>query len=128
MTPIETLKEQEQKLSTELRSVRDKIDKMKVSEQLPKLKKKYEGTYWKYKNSYSCPENPSDYWFLYKKVIQVKDLTWLKTLEFQTDKYGTLEIKENSSSVELLQTKITKKEFDAAYKKAMNKLTKLIIA
>jgi len=31
----------------------------------PKFEK-YIGTYWKFKNYYSCPEKESDYWWLYR--------------------------------------------------------------
>ena len=45
------------------------------------------GRYFKYRNSYSCPEKPSDYWYLYFKVTGYEGRR-LRGFSFERDKYG----------------------------------------
>lgn len=48
------------------------------------------GRCFKYRNSYSCPEKPSDYWPLYMRVDRADD-TGIWCTEFQIDLYGRAE-------------------------------------
>lgn len=49
------------------------------------------GKCFKYRNNYSLPKKPSDYWWLYLKIIAAKDGSAI-TFEFQTDQYGKVNI------------------------------------
>lgn len=50
------------------------------------------GKMYRYRNSYSCPEDEADYWQLYTKVLSSNDHGSLSVLNFQTDKDGRAEI------------------------------------
>lgn len=58
--------------------------------------KEFIGKYYKYKNSYSCPQEEKDYWWLYIHIIEVKD-GWLRVFEFQKDQYGKIIIEDNAT-------------------------------
>lgn len=91
---------------------------------IPKHKKLL-GTYWKYKNCYSCPNNESDYWFLFRRVESISGYELLCS-EFQVDKYGKLEIElshrtiTNDGEMGSNWIKITHKE----WKKEVRKIKK----
>lgn len=47
---------------------------------------------FKGRNNYSCPKKPSDYWWVYVKILSV-DGRWVSALSFQDDKCGQLTYK-----------------------------------
>lgn len=49
--------------------------------------KKFIGKCFKYRNCYSCPEKPSDYWWLYGVVIEAEDGS-VELFYFQKDSHG----------------------------------------
>lgn len=51
------------------------------------------GKCFRYRNCYSCPEKPGDYWWLYAKVQSIAKSGHLTVFMFQTDKYGEVTIK-----------------------------------
>lgn len=51
----------------EFYSLRDKVERVRTKEVLPSLKKKYEGRYFKYRNS----SGGDNQWWLYSKCIKV---------------------------------------------------------
>lgn len=75
----------------------------KANEAIGKIEsqKRYEenkatlGKHFKYRNNYSCPEKPSDRWWLYAKVTKIDKYGYISTLQFETDKYGHISVKEN---------------------------------
>lgn len=76
------------------------------------------GRCFKYRNCYSLPKKPSDYWWLYVKVVSVN--YWPVTFEFQTDRNGRIEVKQNKCASGLdngneSYTEISQKEFAAAW-------------
>ncbi len=123
MSNLNELKEQELEAVSKLMSIRNKISDVERKELLPAFKKKYEGKYFKYKNCYSCPEKESDYWFMYIKIKKVTKLNWMEGFTFQTDRNGkvTFEV-ERAITESICQVEITKKEFDAAFKKMVKKM------
>jgi hypothetical protein len=50
------------------------------------------GKTYRYRNSYSCPEKPSDRWWLYAKVQSISKSGHLTVFLFETDKYGHISI------------------------------------
>jgi hypothetical protein len=100
--------------------------------------KKLEGKCFKTKNFFSCPTRPSDYWWLYTKVLSIKpsDIYDTKSTNgitahftgysFQTTKYGNVDIEKNKSGyVHSLDQEITEKEFNTAWNKMMEEIGKL---
>lgn len=74
-----------------IRKDRDALSRIEEREWL-KENHKHIGKWFKYRNCYSCPEAPADYWWCYKKIIGITDKHF-RTWEFQTDKYGNDSIK-----------------------------------
>lgn len=84
----------EMKTLTDLRaesdSLRKKICQLEEMELAPK-RKALLGKCFKYRNCYSLPEKPSDYWFLYLRVMAISGSTAI-CQKFQIDKDGKLEL------------------------------------
>ena len=79
--------------------------------------KKLIGTCWRYRNNYSCPEKPSDYWWMYTIVTGV-DGSNIIAFSFQTDMYGTFSAYLNKSVYpSTLGEKITRAAFEEAFDK-----------
>jgi len=55
----------------------------------------YVGKYQKIRNNYSCPEEESDYWWLYRMIFKIDEENNLKHFEFQKDSYGQIFIKQD---------------------------------
>lgn len=112
-------------LKEQARSIAKKIDRIEETDRYHK-NKKLEGKAFKYRNNYSCPEKPSDYWWMYLKVIKVtKD--FVETHEFQTDQYGKIEIELRKKHYRFLfgegsRIEIKPAEFDKAWKALQAKL------
>lgn len=65
---IKQLEAEEKKIRKQLREIESQIEKRSLENELPKLRKKYEGKYWKYDNG----TDSENRWWLYsycKKVI-----------------------------------------------------------
>lgn len=54
------------------------------------------GRCYKYRNSYSCPSDQSDYWWMYVRVVGMRDGCY-RLLCFQRDKYKALMIRETTT-------------------------------
>lgn len=50
------------------------------------------GRCFRFRNSYSCPSEPSDYWWLYAVVTGVGAFGHANAFMFQTDKHGKITI------------------------------------
>lgn len=127
----------------ELRKQLADIEKKELQERInleyPKFKELI-GTCYKYKNSYSCPEKKSDYWYTYMKILSITPndlylgginndmmLARCKCFKYQIDKYG--EIKVNpvyETFVHSLGQEISIDEFNKKYKQLISNLLKNI--
>lgn len=99
--------------------------------------KEYEGKCFKKQNHYSCPEKPSDYWFLYHKVVKItpKDVyntggqgvaCRYKGWSFETCKYKRFNVDMNQIGyIHHIGEEISEEEFNSAFNKALSKLKKL---
>lgn len=74
------------------KSAGDEISRIEVRERVAEANSLL-GRCFKYRNSYSCPEKPSDYWWLYLRVVGVDKFGGLECFEFQIDKYGDLSVR-----------------------------------
>jgi len=86
------------------------------------------GTCYKYRNSYSCPSKPSDYWWLYMRVDQIKD-GMLRCFEFQTDRDGNIRIEQDraiyDTSLSSEYVKIPLREFAKQWQALKNCLDRM---
>lgn len=125
----------------ELQKQLNEIEEQELSEIIdihyPEFKK-LEGKFFKYKNNYSCPDSPKDYWFMYSKVIKItrddiregfgdnKAMSSCEVMSFQTDKDGKVFIdKCKATYTHLLGNEISKKIFDREWAKMINSITSL---
>lgn len=109
-----------------LNGISNEIQDIEENQLIPKLRKEYEGKYFKYRNNYSNPQKPSDYWFVYTKCITVIDAKFFFVSRFETDKDGQIEIKHERTGSHLFQNRITKREYDAARRKITAKITRML--
>jgi hypothetical protein len=112
-----------EQLEAEIAPLQAALHRLKDAETL-KESRALVGKCFKYRNCYSCPQKPSDYWWLYVKVVGVGDY-WPTTLEFQTDKDGRIEIKTSDCAVIREgggHIEIPAKEFNAAWKKLQKRI------
>lgn len=86
------------------------------------------GKCFKYRNSYSCPQEDKDYWWMYMKVSGVSG-TSLRVWRFQTDKYGKVDIEPDTmfsqEMIHIGRHEIPLAEFDAAWREIMERLERL---
>jgi uncharacterized protein YihD (DUF1040 family) len=120
---VEDLKEQLKELEDKARILRDKINEEEDRIAIPELKKKYEGKYFKYRNSYSCSENECDYWYVYYKVIKVVGHNNFRVARFQKTVHNEIEIyTDHFASEGVLEIKISKREYDRAFSKILKEI------
>lgn len=112
------LENYQNELRIDLQGVQADIEDLKLSYELPKLRKKIEGKYFRYINSYSSSEVS---WYLYMKVLSVADDGRLNVLSFETDCYDKMELKIDTVyySKEILKRMISKSVFKKAYKETV---------
>lgn len=116
---METLEQ----LKDTARKAGDAIYRMEVAERKKANAAKI-GQVYKTRNSYSCPEKPSDYWWLYAKVTHMDADGLLWTKDFQTDCRGDINIRLSHMGYHMQGwTKITQAEFDRAWKRLRETIT-----
>lgn len=130
------LKPTKEQLQKQLNAIAKQEEKELIEKHYPEFKK-LEGTFYKTRNNYSCPEKPSDYWFLYTKITEIKPddvydtrgngvACHFKGWSFQTCKYSNFSVEqEKRGYVHSLGKQITEQEFIEAWNKAMSALDKL---
>lgn len=78
-----------QKLGAE---IRDAEEALKTKTLIP-ARKKLVGTYWKYKNCYSCPREEKDYWMIQRHITSMSiNCGTLMVKDVQIDCYGKAEV------------------------------------
>lgn len=114
-------------------NIQNAIDELKAKEELPVNIAKYEGKYFKYRNSYSLPKKPSDYWFIYIYVSKVNFKRFYRGFSadgftFERERDGNIEFK--TKDVEMLldtgSIEISKSAFDKALAKIMKEVNVMI--
>lgn len=130
------LKPTKEQLQKQLDAIAKQEQKEMIEKHYPEFKD-FEGRHFKTKNNYSSPEKPSDYWWLYTKVLTIKPediydtgingiASHFKGYSFQTTKYGNVEIEKNKQGyIHSLGQEITEKEFIEAWNKLMSTLDNL---
>ena len=126
------LQQKKEQLKKQLQEIKNLERKELIEKHYPKFKK-LEGTCYKKKNHCGSPKKPSDYWYEYTKVLEIKEedifydnmdnkvLSRFRGVSF--DKFG---IRQENSYVHLLGKKITEKEFNKAFNKQLSRAKKLL--
>lgn len=85
------------------------------------------GRCFKYRNSYSCPRKPSDYWFLYVRVTRIDALGYATGWSFQTDSNGELQVKatERLAIFPGNWQQVSAREFNRAWTRFQQRLRKI---
>lgn len=103
---------EEQRLYANLRRKKLEIENEKRYEE----NKPYVGKYFSYRNSYSLPKDPEDYWTVFYRVDSINDGGHLIAMSFQTDKNGIVTFEpKHDVFPSLLNFEITKEEFEAEF-------------
>lgn len=82
------------------------------------------GKCYRYRNCYSLPEKPSDYWWLYARVERVDEGGWPVGWSFQVDKDGMITISPLQRVHQMFGgwSEITTHEFYVEYAKVLARL------
>jgi hypothetical protein len=127
---MNTLKENLQK---QLNEIAKKEWEQKVETHFPKFKKLI-GKCFKQRNNFSLPEKPSDYWFLYIKITEIKESYLYDGGEngvycryngwsFETDKNKNIAIERiKKNYVHMLGEEISQEEFNKEWIQLKNSL------
>lgn len=130
------LKAKKKELEKQLKIIAKKEEMEMIEKHYPEFKK-MEGTFHKRRCNYSLAKIPSDYWWLYTKVTEIKPEHVYDTFgngvscnfigwTFQTCKYGNFSVeREEKGYLHSLGQQITEEEFNEAWNKAMEQLDKL---
>lgn len=127
----------------ELRKQLSEIEKQERQDLIKAEYPKFElliGKCFKYKNSYSCPKKPSDYWYMYSKIVSITPndiyiggisnnevLSRCIVVTFQTDKYGVININPHYSTyVHSLGEEIGIHEFNKEFDKVIDRIKKIV--
>lgn len=99
------------------------------TERAEKESKPLVGRFFKSRNNYSCPEKPSDYWFMYRRVTGA-DGVRLTTIDFYKDQYGRCVIEHGYTFTHLLvdsqhTSEIKPHEFQEAWRKFQQQVVNL---
>lgn len=122
-----------EELSNELQKIATIEEQEIINEHYPAIKKKFEGKYFRCRNSYNAKES----WWMYIKVVQIKPDDVYDTkgngvtahysgFNFQTDSNGNVTVEiVKWGYVHTVGQKITKKEFDAAWRKTLKNINSI---
>lgn len=119
---LQQLRQAAEKKKSECRKLENRISDLEEKEELPKVKKKYEGKYFKYQNRY----NSEAYWWKYYHVLEVQSVNMaiVNTFESPTDHYQ-FRLKD-TVYLNILANQITKREYDREAKRFIRTANKII--
>lgn len=85
------------------------------------------GRCFKCRNNYSCPEEDSDFWWVYYRITDVNKDGYYSCIYFQTDKYGRQEVSIDVRNYIYDDWKeITSEEYKIAVEKYISGVEKLL--
>ena len=84
-------------LEAAIRQARNELDALEAAERL-RGNEALVGRCFSYRNCYSCPEGPDDYWTMYARVEGLDEYGCLVLLLFQTDKDGRFSVERATRS------------------------------
>ena len=118
--------ETKEELEKTLTAIRVKLQRIHDRETLA-ANRKLIGKCFKYpRNCYSCPDKPSDYWPVYRKIVG-SSAGGLLVMDFETDKYGNIEIKPSVWGADTLcgYVAIKPSEFLRAWRRVQKRIASL---
>lgn len=115
-----TTKALKKKLTSELNTIRNQLWQID-SDEKERQNAPLVGLCFKYKNNYSIPEKPSDYWYMYSRVTSLNG-DGLNVFSFQTDKDGKLTVEPDGYQVQVYGDPCSPDEFNREFKKAISKV------
>lgn len=121
MEKIEKLKKDYDNKRKELFAIKEAIEEIETNEILPELRKKYEGKFFKFKNS--C--DGEEWWWLYIYCRKVENENWGIVDRFQTSIYQNEFIHNKSDILSSCNIEITREEYQKAFDEFSNKLSEL---
>ena len=117
------MKTRKEELQKSLRDAQRELSAIEAKEQ-EAYNKAVLGKCFRYRNCYSCPEKPSDYWWLYARVVKVSGQDVI-CFEFQTDRYGEIFIRPDRRCYRRMvdgYQQITLTEYRAAWKRTAKRI------
>lgn len=81
-----------QELESRLTKVRKEEEAQQRAAAWPGMQEK-NGTFWKRRNCYSCPQGEADYWWVYRRIDRILETGQVFYTDFQIDTYGHLNVK-----------------------------------
>jgi hypothetical protein len=108
---LESLKGKYDALQKEIWEISEKIDALELNEGLPKLREKYNDTYWAFNNGY----NKKERWIEYIHVIEITGLkeSSTKCNKFFIDCYGDIHFITGKSEYRYrLEKQITRQQYE----------------
>lgn len=118
------MKKTKEELQADFVRARRALEKIEAAERLAENKKLI-GKCFRVRNNYSVPAKPSDYWWLYTKVIGA-DAYNLKVFQFQIDKDGRIDINQRELYRRVSDYQpITTDAFTRAWKSVQKRVAKL---
>ena len=120
----ETLAQKEKRLRRELITVQNEIERINLEKELPKVKAKYEGKFWKYANSCGIDYKP---WELYSHCKKVTSLHEAIFDSFEMTPFENKFHLDKEEYFHLCQTEITKTQYKNAMKRMFKKLNKMVV-
>ncbi len=114
--------EQIEQLRDTARKAQEAIGEIEAKERREK-NAKLVGKTFRMRNSYSCPEKPSDYWWIWAKCTRMDKSGFLWAFKFQTDRYGSITISPDEYSYHMQHYDLVSPAvYDRAWRKLQAKI------
>ena len=111
MTELEKQQKLLEEKGREYQEQREIVEKLKIEQQLPDIIAKYEGKYFRERNSYGCGSDEPD-WYIYYIVREITSLDFCKAISIQYTSDNRFEIQEERLlPLSLCEHEITKEDF-----------------
>ena len=116
MKTLKQLREEKATLQRKLVDLRDLISDIETDRELPKLRKKYVGKFFKFRNGYGG----DDQWYMYLQIKNVNNTRRVEAYTFEVDSENTISIAPTAEhTFDICQKEITSEEFYREYDKTM---------
>ncbi len=118
-------------LENKRKKINNEISRLEIKQEKSNIdiyKKKYEGKFFKYKNSYSLPEKKSDYWYDYYYVIKVKGKREIEVFLMYKDSRGIISFENDKTAGSIISRcqKISRSVFMKKYESFQSQIKKQV--
>ena len=115
MSELEKLKSEARKIANKIGDIEDEATRKTNGQKV--------GKFFRTRNCFSCPEKPSDYWWVYCHVTRMGQHGWLYTNQFEVDKHGSVHARFDYCAMHLASSD-WQPISEATYQKAWERLVK----